>query len=152
MADRFRDQIHLIRLAGVFVAGGLVFLLMRALLVPSDFGVLGHYRASALTDNREVPMAYAGRQACADCHDDMSAELAGGGHAGVGCEACHGAWARHAEDPAAVVPELPGARMCVICHARSAARPDWFPQVQPEEHSGGEECTECHQAHRPGFE
>ena len=59
MAGRFEDQMHLIRMAGVFVVGGLVFLLMRGLLVPSDFGELGHYRASALEDNRAItPSAY----------------------------------------------------------------------------------------------
>lgn len=152
MAGRFGDQKHLIHMAGVFAVGGLLFVLMRGVLVPADFGELGHYRASALDDNREVSPSFAGREACADCHDDAAATLSAGSHAGVGCEACHGAWARHAADPGEVVPEVPTAEVCAVCHARRVAKPDWFPQVDSAEHSGGDPCTDCHEAHSPGFE
>ena len=38
------------------------------LLVPSDFGVYGFYRAGALNDVKARPIAYAGRAACEECH------------------------------------------------------------------------------------
>ena len=45
----FKDSGHLFRLAAVFLGGILVFLIVRALLVPKTFGEYGHYRGSALT-------------------------------------------------------------------------------------------------------
>jgi hypothetical protein len=44
---RFRDAEHLARLAGLFLAGAALFVVLRAALVPDDFGVYGHYRAGA---------------------------------------------------------------------------------------------------------
>jgi hypothetical protein len=39
--------------------------------------------------------------------------------------------------------------LCARCHQALAARPASFPQVEAAEHSGGEACTTCHQAHSP---
>jgi len=152
MGDLFKDKEHLVRMAGIFAIGLIGFLLLRGVLIPADFGEYGHYRASALDDNRAVPLRYAGRALCEECHDGVAAEREGGAHQGVGCEACHGALGLHAEDPGALIPELPAATpLCVSCHTMSVARPDWFPQVEPDEHSEGEACDECHMPHAPGI-
>ena len=44
----FRNSGHLIRPALVLLAGVVVFLIIRAAVVPKDFGKYGHYRAGAL--------------------------------------------------------------------------------------------------------
>lgn len=151
MQDRFKDQAHLLRVAGLFVAALLVFLLLKTLLVPADFGRYGHYRAGALDDNRAHPVVYAGRAACAACHEDAAAALAKGRHATVGCEACHGALGTHAEaaDPVQAKPARPDARLCPVCHAAEVAKPTGFSQVRAD-HADAGTCLECHQAHQPG--
>lgn len=153
MQSRFQDVEHLLRLAGIFACGLLLFIVIRWLLVPDDFGVYGHYRAGALADNRQPAPAFAGADACAECHDDVVAARVGGGHEGIRCEACHGALARHAADPVALVPERPdAATLCVRCHLSAVARPATFPQVDPIEHADGDPCDDCHLPHAPGFE
>jgi len=150
MTDKFKDVEHLLRLAGLFAAGVVLFVGARAALVPDGFGALGHFRAASLQENRDQEPVFAGRAACAECHTDVVETLHGGGHSGVGCEACHGAQARHAADPGAPAPAKPEpARLCPVCHQRNAAKPRSFPQVDLAEHYGGEVCTTCHPSHQP---
>ena len=60
---------------------------------------------------------------------------------------------KHADDPMTVKPVLPDtAVLCVRCHTASAAKPKGFPQVNPEEHSNGLACGQCHQAHSPAMD
>lgn len=152
MSERFKDQEHLLRVAGLFVAAILVFMLFKALLVPADFGRYGHYRAGALDDNRAHPVAFAGRATCGACHDEAARTLAQGRHAIVGCEACHGALFAHAEgaDAAAAKPTRPDAGVCSVCHAPDVAKPAGFPQARVGEHADAGTCLECHKAHHPG--
>ncbi len=153
MRERFRDSEHLVRLAGLFAAGTVAFLVLRAVMVPHDFGTYGHYRAGALSDNQARSPVFAGRAACAECHDDIVAQRVGSHHARIGCESCHGALAAHAADPDSLKPELPEATpLCVGCHQMNVARPHAFPQVDPAEHAEGSPCTECHSPHHPEIE
>jgi hypothetical protein len=150
MSARLADYDHLLRMAGLFAAGVLVFLGARSALTPDDFGALGHYRASAVGDNRADPLVHAGRAACAACHAEPAKALAEGAHARVGCEACHGPLARHAEAPEGQKAERPdGRQTCVRCHGRTAGRPAAFPQVDPAEHAPEGACVDCHAAHSP---
>jgi hypothetical protein len=133
VAHKFKDFEHLLRLAGLFVAGIVAFVLVRAILVPSDFGVYGHFRAGALADNSQRPLR--------------------GGHEEVRCEACHGPLAAHADDPSAQAPELPNpATVCLKCHLPAMAKAGWYPQVDPAEHADNEPCDTCHIAHAPRIE
>jgi hypothetical protein len=150
MGKRFQDGEHLVRLALLFAAGVLVFLAVRALLVPEGFGEIGHYRVGAIADNRARTPSFAGRAACLECHDEVGAKKATGAHGRVGCESCHGPLALHAADPDAVKPKLPDSgTLCVRCHTKSASRPKSFPQVDPEAHAEGAACVDCHDPHRP---
>ena len=153
MKNMLRESEHLLRLAGVLIAGVVVFLLVRHALVPAGFGELGHYRAPALKEIRQQRPRYAGRDACAVCHDDVAATKSKGKHAGIGCEACHGPQYEHSENPGDVKPKLPEvANLCRVCHEADPARPRTFPQVATREHAKGEPCNSCHQPHSPKIE
>ena len=149
----FRGKEHLVRMAALFAAGVLVFVIARAVFVPKGFGLYGHYRAGALADNRSRPVSYAGRAACGDCHTDKRDELAKGKHAGIGCETCHGPLARHADDPSALKPVKPEPKtLCVRCHLANVAKPAKFPQIDPKSHMDGGDCHACHASHAPDKE
>ena len=145
-----KDAAHLLRLAGLFAAGIVIFLLIRRELVPAGFGQYGHFRPGAMDDVRARPMIYAGRTTCEMCHEGELKLLQSGKHAHVGCEACHGPQAKHADDSSSIKPVLPTAHLlCPVCHEANSAKPKGFPQVVAQEHSGGAECTTCHNPHRP---
>jgi hypothetical protein len=143
--------LHLFRMAGLFVAGIAVFFVARAIFVPKDFGALGHYRPGALDDNRAKKPAFAGRQACAECHSDEPDRLRTGPHAGVGCEACHGALGSHAAAETDVKPAKPDSgTVCLVCHLSSVSKPAFLKQVDPKEHGDGSgTCGGCHDPHSP---
>lgn len=150
MRKFLKDREHLIRMAALFAAGLVLFLIARALLVPKDFYELGHFRTGALADNMARPLGFAGREACAACHPDIADESQGSRHAAVPCEACHGALAKHADDPASVKPARPDGRtLCLVCHREDVASPKTFKQVSPKNHMGGQVCIPCHTPHHP---
>lgn len=128
-----------------------MFLLVRQVLVPKTFGQFGHYRASVLEEIRNTPVKYAGQELCAACHTDVAETRQAGRHKGVACEACHGPLAGHATDPANKPTKPEATPLCVNCHERDAAKPAWFKQVAVKAHYGGENCTGCHQPHKPGM-
>jgi hypothetical protein len=150
MAKWSKDREHLVRMAGLFVAGVALFLIVRTILVPRDFHELGHFRTGALADNMARPLAFAGREACESCHPDIVDERKGSRHAAIACEACHGALAKHADDPGSLKPTLPDApTLCLVCHREDVGSPRTFKQVNPQEHMGGQPCISCHKPHHP---
>ena len=149
----FKDARHLFRFAGLFVLAFLIFLVVRHYYVPKSFGQYGHYRGAAIGEIAQLPVKFAGHQACEDCHTDVVAKKNTGKHAHVTCEACHGALASHANDPSTVKPVLPDTSvLCARCHTASAAKPKGFPQVDPVVHSQGLPCETCHNPHSPGMD
>jgi hypothetical protein len=145
----FHSYEHLLRLAAVFLVGALLFLGLRSMLVPSDYGQLGPYRARALTENQARPVVYAGQVACLDCHTDVAEIRTTNAHARIGCESCHGPLAAHAADPS-VVAVRPDPRItCAICHVPNVAKPPGFNTVNFTEHADPGPCTACHLAHAP---
>lgn len=150
--NTFKDAGHLFRLAAVFAAGALLFLVIRGFLVPKSFGEYGHYRGAALAEIAARPVNFAGHQTCEGCHTDVADKKKDGKHAHVNCEACHGPLARHADDPASVAPaKLDTSLLCPRCHEANAARPRGFPQVASADHSTGLPCDTCHQPHSPAI-
>ena len=149
--NTFKDAGHLFRLAGVFVVGLLLFLVVRGALVPKSFGQYGHYRGNAMADIAVRPVKFAGHQACEPCHGDILEKKSSGKHAHVNCEACHGPQAGHADDPSSLPAKLDTAVLCARCHAENAAKPRGFPQVATAEHSAGLPCDTCHQPHSPAI-
>lgn len=150
MKYRLDDYKHVWRMAGIFALGTSAFFLFRAVMVPEDFGIHGHYRAGALKDNADQSIQYAGHAACMDCHGEVQQLRAGGRHAGIGCESCHGPLAKHVAGASPVVPAKPHARdTCLRCHAARPSKPAGFPQIVPEDHAPEGACTQCHKAHNP---
>jgi Cytochrome c554 and c-prime len=177
MGDRFRHARHVFRMGVVIGIALVVFLIARAAMIPSDFGLLGYYRAGALEDNRAHPIVYAGRAACLECHDgvydppapgDPAFDLAltaaaasddplhGNKHAQLNCEACHGPLQKHVadEDKELPVPKVAADALCLGCHLQIAGRPAFQPQVSPIPHTTdvGETtagCVGCHTPHWP---
>jgi hypothetical protein len=149
--SKFKDAEHLFRVAVVFALGIIVFVVARMALVPKSFGEYGHYRGAAIAEIAAQPIVFAGHQACDVCHSDVAATKGKGKHAGVDCEACHGAQAAHVADPSSVQPpKLDTAVLCVRCHELDSARPKTFPQIVAREHDpGGVPCDTCHQPHSP---
>ena len=153
MSSRFGPYEHVVRMGGLFVIGIGAFLVLRAVFVPDDFGVYGHYRAGALDDNRKAPLAYAGRAACESCHPDIVETRKGGRHEPIGCEACHGPLAKYAaQEEGAPAPVKPKPREgCLTCHSKDGSKPAAYPQVVASEHAPEGACTDCHNPHKPGL-
>ena len=150
MRETLKDRAHLLRVAAVFGGGFALFVIVRGLLVPQDFGKFGHYRPGAIADIRSTAPSFGGRAICGECHTDTAALLKKGKHAGLGCEACHGALAKHTEDQEKQKPaKLDAKKLCLTCHTANVAKPKKFPQVDPAEHGEGAACTSCHVAHDP---
>ena len=148
--SRFKDAEHLLRLALVFAVGAIVFVVLRAILVPKSFGEYGHYRGDAIAQIASQPVKFAGHQTCEGCHADEAGMKSKGVHVSVNCEACHGALASHADDPTGVAPaKLDTAILCVRCHEVNGARPKTFPQITAKNHNAGLPCETCHQPHSP---
>lgn len=152
MKRSFKDVEHLVRLAAIFVFGGLLFVVARAALVPADFGTLGHYRAGAIDDVRSRPIKYAGQAACVDCHSDVLETRAPAKHVALSCETCHGPLAAHVEDQEPTVARIDMQPLCIRCHAANTGKPKGFPAVDVAEHTGDEPCVNCHKPHNPRVE
>ena len=149
----FKDTEHLIRLAAVMAIALVAFVVLRAAVVPRSFGEYGHYRGAAIAEVAARPAAFAGHDVCEACHTDIADQKKQGKHVVVSCEACHGALAKHADDPASVMPaKLDTAVICARCHEANTAKPKTFPQVATVDHSGGLACDTCHQPHKPKIE
>jgi hypothetical protein len=125
------------------------YFVARGFLVPQSFGQYGWYRGNALKEIAALPVSYAGRAACAGCHDDPAGQLAKGSHKGLSCESCHGPGSAHAEDPTVAAPKPTGPRFCLRCHELNLSRPAKFPQVETADHFPDQACAECHAPHSP---
>lgn len=148
----FRHYEHLLRLAALFAVGIAAFVVLRWLLVPEDYGLLGPYRAGAVAQNVARPISYAGEVACVSCHTDVEAARAPNAHADVSCESCHGPLAGHAADPSAPASRPDPRAACAVCHVPDVAKPPAFKTVNFADHAGDEPCTACHAAHAPRIE
>lgn len=146
----FKDVGHLVRLIAVMLIALIGFLILRAAVIPKTFGQYGHFRGAAINEIASRTPAYAGHATCEACHTDVVDEKKQGRHVRLACEACHGALARHADDPTALKPaKLDTTVLCSRCHEANSAKPKWLPQVATADHAGGIACDTCHQPHHP---
>ena len=145
----FRSYEHLLRLAALFAVGVAIFLALRWMLVPADYGQLGPYRAGALVQIKARPVMYAGQIACVECHTDVADTRKTNAHAHIGCESCHGPHAAHASDPSVAARRPDPSAICAVCHLPDPARARGIKTVVFAEHAEPGACTTCHPAHAP---
>jgi hypothetical protein len=143
---------HVLRVAVLFGAGFAIFLIIRAALIPADFGEIGFYRAGALAQNTTRGPVFAGESACVDCHSGAADDRRGTKHEPVRCEACHGPSARHADDTDVKTPRIELPQLCLRCHLQQAGKPPGFRQIVIADHFEDMACVECHQPHRPAID
>ena len=138
----------LLPLFAVFI---LLFLVVRHFLIPDSFGKLGHYRADTIDEIGAIPVKYAGKSVCIDCHTTEAELLASDLHAGLSCEVCHGPNAKHADDPdfKEVLVKDGSRNSCGRCHGLIPARNiDVVKQVDIKiHHPERTNCIECHNPH-----
>ncbi len=138
------------RLVWVFVVLGVALILVRQYFIPDDFGLYGHYRASAVEEIVDQKINFAGHLICNECHDDINLTKQTGYHRNLACEICHGPAANHAENPEAHIPPAPRDRgYCPLCHEYLPSRPTGFPQIVSDSHNPMSPCIKCHDPHEP---
>lgn len=148
MWKRMPDQLKRVSIPIVIVI--VAFVAARRLLVPSDFGIYGHYRASAVDEIASQEIKYIGHTVCIDCHDDVFEKVKMSYHRNVMCEVCHGPAAAHTEDPDGNQLQAPTQRgYCPLCHEYLPPRPTGFPQIVSDSHNPQKACIGCHDAHDP---
>jgi hypothetical protein len=113
-----------------------------------SFGVYGHYRADAVPDIAGQAPVFQGQQSCRQCHGERHRAWSQGKHQSVSCENCHGAAGNHPLSGKLPIPKNT-VRLCAACHEAMPARPARQPQVVIREHTGEQECANCHNPHSP---
>lgn len=138
----------LLPLFAVFI---ILFLVVRHFLIPDSFGKYGHYRADAIDEIAALPINYAGKAVCVDCHEDEGEKLASDAHATLSCEICHGPNAKHADDYEIIefLVKDGSREFCGRCHSLNPARKiGVIIQIDIKEHyPEKEKCIDCHNPH-----
>lgn len=145
---RFKLPPQIFRLVLLTIGIVASYSIARAWLTPASFHQYGWYRGDALEELASRTRQYAGRKACAECHDDEVHKLAKGEHKLIGCESCHSAGQAHADNPDVKLPK-PSDKDCMGCHQLLAGRPKFLKQITLKDHYTGHRCVECHVPHQP---
>ncbi len=121
------------------------------MLIPATFGQYGFYRGASLEEMEQLPVKFAGKEACIECHNEINEMLVQDVHSEIHCETCHGPGKKHCEDEGKFLLEKPTSReSCGICHSKNAARKkNTIFQVDLKEHNINKQCIECHNPHKP---
>jgi len=136
-------------------------------MAPDDFGELGPFRTSALTEERAKEIGFVGAETCGsnDCHPQRLADWTLHGHSTVSCEICHGMMpgahaALDAERQPALAMNMPsGDDFCLPCHERLHGKPSVFDVIDIDQHYSERRlerdkvgCIICHPPHWPRVE
>lgn len=137
----------------------LIILLVRMVYVPDDFGVqergytFGFHRLGNEAEWKAFPAKYKESGYCGECHAAESTRHAGGQHAAIPCENCHGAAFEHPDRPAKLTLDR-SRELCLRCHAHlfmpSSGRSQ-IPGIDAAQHNTGTPCVDCHNPHRPSI-
>jgi len=95
--------------------------------------------------------AYADTGSCTECHAPEAAKAAAAGHAGIGCESCHGPLRLHVDSSRGTYVATreivaPTDELCLRCHTSTVGRPEGLRQVTPADHYAPV-CLQCHDPH-----
>lgn len=136
----------LIPLFAVFI---LLFLVARHFLIPESFGKYGHYRADSIDEIGALPVNYAGKAVCIECHEIEAELIASDAHSHLSCEVCHGPGALHAADYEIKLVKSGTREDCGRCHSLNAARKiEVINQIDTKEHHPEKkDCIDCHNPH-----
>ncbi len=140
------------RIGVILVLAVVIFVIVRQMMIPASFGQYGRYRGNSISENASLNAAYAGSSNdCGECHQQEFMALAQAQHREIDCQSCHGPAAKHVSKPAVTSPIVQEtAELCNSCHRQIAGRQDGkIVTVRPLLHSGGVNCTRCHNPHRP---
>jgi cytochrome c553 len=139
---------HVVRLLSLMAAVLVIAGFAKWLFTPDSFYQFGHYRASSVTEIASLEPVYQSASYCQGCHTERHAQWSASNHKSVTCETCHGPAKGHPQNGKLPIP-ADSVRLCALCHEATAGRPPTQPQVQIAEHSAGQQCVVCHNAHSP---
>ncbi|MBU0479950.1 MAG: cytochrome c3 family protein [Proteobacteria bacterium] len=151
---------HVLRPLWVVIAAVGLLLLVRAYMVPDDFGVhgsgftYGFHRLGNIDDWKAEKVQYKGKEYCAECHEENVAANNASKHNIIQCENCHGPAMDHPDNPEKL--EIDRSRdLCLRCHALlpypDSAR-GRLKGINPQDHNPDSPCAECHNPHKPALE
>lgn len=162
---------HVFRALFLIIIWGIVFLVVRGLMIPDSYGEFGHYRGDNVAEQRAKSPVHGRLDSCDSCHAKQAETIHRGKHSTVPCQDCHAPL--NAVNPGypkeppvphtdgnkkktAAMPVNRKARLCERCHEKLESKPKGFPQVVPAEHlqqvggeDGDEACVNCHTPHDP---
>jgi cytochrome c553 len=139
---------HIIRLLSLIVGFLVVAMIAKPFLTVDSFYRFGHYRADSVPEIASQEPVLQTANYCKGCHTARHAQWSAGSHKTVTCEICHGAAQGHPQNGKLPIPKDP-VKLCTLCHEAMTGRPKTQPQIQVAEHSGGQQCTVCHNPHSP---
>ena len=138
------------RLLLVFAVFIGIMLISKYYLTPDSWREFGPYRGNAIGEIASQQAKFIQMDDCIACHDSIGELKSEGKHINLQCEICHGPGYLHIDDET-VKMEIPkGIGVCMRCHTKNEASPkEIIKQIDPQEHSEGEECINCHNPHQP---
>jgi cytochrome c553 len=139
---------HIFRLLALILGAVVVAIIAPRFLTVDSFYRFGHYRANSVAEIAAQEPVLQTPRYCKDCHTERHAQWSAGSHKTVICEVCHGPALGHPENGKLPIPK-DAAKLCSLCHEAMTGRPRTQPQVQVATHSGGQQCTICHNPHSP---
>lgn len=140
---------HIVRLITLIAAGIALGLLAKWYFTPESFYEYGHYRADSVAELAAREPVFQTPRYCQACHNERHAQWSANSHKTVSCEACHGAAQGHPQKIAKLPIPADTRKLCTLCHEAMPERPRTQPQVDLAQHSGGQQCVVCHNAHAP---
>jgi predicted CXXCH cytochrome family protein len=157
---------HPFRFLLLVIAVAAFILIVRAIIVPSDFKVHNgdykyqYYRTGNVEEWKNFEIKFQGREYCGDCHPEEYEKIVNSKHAMNQCENCHGPAYKHPDKVEKLTIDR-SRDLCLRCHAELPYRPNVYAELSsgpielimqnPEEHNPGEECVLCHDPHATDF-
>ncbi len=139
---------HIVRLITLIIAVVAVAAIAKPLLTVDSFYRFGHYRADSVVEIAAQEPVYQTTRYCHGCHTERRAQWSASSHKTVICEVCHGPALGHPQEGKLQIP-ADTAKLCTQCHEAMPGRPVTQPQIQVAAHSGGQQCSICHNPHSP---
>jgi cytochrome c553 len=139
---------HIFRLVSLILGFLVVAIVAKPFLTVDSYYKFGHYRANSVSEiAAQEPVLQTARY-CEGCHNARHAQWSAGSHKSVTCEICHGPAQGHPQNGKLPIPK-DAVKLCTLCHEAMPGRPRTQPQIQVAQHSGGQQCTVCHNPHSP---